>query len=128
MILLLDTSSAVCSLTIINDNQKNSYQWQADRGLAKGLLSFLREKLEANNKSWHDIKALGVYTGPGSFTGLRIGIAVMNTIADANQIPIVGGSGTNWQDDVINKLRLGVDDKIVLPLYGSEARITSPKK
>lgn len=128
MILLLNTSSPICYLTLIDNEQKQNYEWQSDRGLAKGLLSFLKEKLEANNKTWSDISALGIYKGPGSFTGLRIGITVMNTIADANQIPIVGESGDNWQTEVVSKIKSGVNEKIVLPFYGSEAHITQPKK
>lgn len=128
MILLLNTSSPICYLTIVDGEQKSDYQWQSDRGLAKGLLSFLKEKLEFNDKNWSDISALGVYKGPGSFTGLRIGVTVMNTIADANKIPIIGGSGDNWQEDIISKLKSGVDEKIVLPFYGGEAHITQPRK
>jgi tRNA threonylcarbamoyladenosine biosynthesis protein TsaB len=128
MILLLDTSSPICYLTVINGDQKNNYQWQSDRSLAKGLLSFLKEKLEADNKTWSDISGIGIYKGPGSFTGLRIGITVMNTIADASNIPIVGCLGDNWQDEAVSELKSGANDKIVLPFYGSEARITQARK
>ncbi len=128
MILLLNTSSPVCDLTIINGDQKNNYQWQSDRMLAKGLLSFLKEKLEANNKTWSDISGIGVYKGPGSFTGLRIGITVTNTIADASNVSIVGCLGDNWQDEAVSKLKSGINDKIVLPFYGSEAHITQARK
>lgn len=128
MILLLDTSSSVCKLTLISDNLRKDYSWQADRTLAKNLLSFLMEKLNDNNMSWSDIEAIGVFEGPGSFTGLRIGLTVCNTIADAQNISIVGGRGDNWQDEVMAKLKNNQDEKIVLPFYGSEARITVPKK
>jgi tRNA threonylcarbamoyladenosine biosynthesis protein TsaB len=128
MIILLDTSTSVCQLTIISDNWQKKYDWQADRALAKNLLSFLKEKLEENNKTWSDISAIGVFKGPGSFTGLRIGLTVMNTIADAQNIPIVGGCGDNWQAETQAKLKAGKDEKIVLPFYGSEAHITVPKK
>jgi tRNA threonylcarbamoyladenosine biosynthesis protein TsaB len=128
MILLLDTSTSVCQLTLIDGDWRQKYDWQADRALAKGLLSYLAENLEKNGKNWSGISSIGVFEGPGSFTGLRIGLTVMNTIADAQAIPIVGGRGEDWQDEVIAKLSAGVDDKIVLPFYGSEAKITTPKK
>ncbi len=128
MILLLDTSTAICRLTFIDGGLYWHNEWQADRDLAKGLLGYLDEKLKDNGKKWTDVMALGVFEGPGSFTGLRIGIAVMNTIAYAQNIPIVGGRGENWQDDIIAKLHTGADEKIVLPFYGSEANITIPKK
>jgi tRNA threonylcarbamoyladenosine biosynthesis protein TsaB len=128
MIILLDTSSSVCRLKFIDGDREQKYEWQADRTLAKGLLGYLDEKLNDNNKTWSDISAIGVFEGPGSFTGLRIGLTVMNTIADAQAIPIVGGRGDNWQDAVLSKLKDCENEKIVLPFYGSEAHITAPKK
>ena len=130
MILLLDTSTPVCKLTLIDDPLRQDDEWQADRTLAKGLLGYLNEALHKNDKTWSDITAIGVFEGPGSFTGLRIGLTVMNTIADAQGIPIVGGRGDNWQDEAIAKLKLhsGKNEKIVLPFYGSEANITVPRK
>ena len=128
MILLLDTSSSLCKLTFVDEHLRQNHEWQADRTLAKNLLSFLMEKLIKNGKTWSDISAIGVFEGPGSFTGLRIGLTVLNTIADAQNIPIVGGRGDNWQDEVMTKLQDGKNEKIVLPFYGSDAHITVPKK
>lgn len=128
MIILIDTSTPVCQLTFIDGGWSQKYDWQADRTLAKSLLGYLNEKLGKNSKTWSDISAIGVFEGPGSFTGLRIGLTVMNTIADAQNIPIVGGRGDNWQDEVLEKLSAGKDERIVLPFYGSEAHITTPRK
>ena len=128
MILLLDTSTSVCQLTLIDGDFRKQYDWQADRTLAKHLLGFLAEKLSDNDKSWSDISAIGVFEGPGSFTGLRIGLTVVNTIADAQNIPIVGARGNGWQDEVLAKLKDGKNEKMILPFYGSEAHITQPKR
>lgn len=102
--------------------------WQADRELAYGLLGRLETFLTENSASFDDVTGLFVYQGPGSFTGLRIGITVMNTIAYAQQIPLVGAAGDEWASDALKKLVEGVDEEVVLPLYGAEARITKPKK
>jgi len=128
MILLLDTSTSLCKLVFVDDGSSHNCEWQADRQLARGLLSFLDEKLKLFNKNWNDISAIGVFQGPGSFTGLRIGITVMNTIADAQNIPIVGSHGDHWQDEIMEKLKSGCNEKIVLPFYGSDPRITNPRK
>lgn len=128
MILLLDTSTPVCKLSLVDGEMRFDDEWQADRMLAKGLLGYLSANLEKQNKTWTDIEAIGVFEGPGSFTGLRIGLTVLNTIADSQHIPIVGGRGETWQQDVLAKLRGGEDSKIVLPFYGSEAHITQSRK
>ncbi len=128
MIVLLDTSTPICNLTLTDGGWQYDGQWEAGRGLAKGLLGYLKSQLEKNGKSWADITAIGVFQGPGSFTGLRIGLAVLNTIADSQAVPIVGGQGDAWQAQVLAKLEAGDDEKIVLPFYGSEAHITKPRK
>jgi tRNA threonylcarbamoyladenosine biosynthesis protein TsaB len=128
MILLVDTSTPICKLIFIDGNSKQSDEWQSDRMLAKGLLGHLDKLLKAKSKTWSDITAIGVFAGPGSFTGIRIGLTVMNTIADAQNIPIVGARGDDWQNEVLAKINAGINEKIVLPFYGSEANITVPRK
>lgn len=128
MILLIDTSTPVCRLTLLNDDERFDKEWQADRTLARDLLKHLSEFLSEHDLNWSSLTGLGVYQGPGSFTGLRIGLTVFNTIADSEHIPIVGGRGDNWQDEVLTTLKTGGDDKIVLPFYGAEANITKARK
>lgn len=128
MILLLDTSTPTCKLTLIEGETRYENEWQADRQLASGLLRYLLEQLQKNSKTLSDISGIGVFAGPGSFTGLRIGLTVLNTFANSENIPIVGAKGESWQDEAIEALEDGKDEKIVLPFYGSEANITKPRK
>jgi len=128
MILLLDTSTPVCKVTLIDGDWRYDDQWQADRTLAKGLLKYLKDQLEKNGKTFTDISGIGVFSGPGSFTGLRIGLTVMNTMADSLSVPIVEGKDDDWQLQAITKLQSGKNDQIVLPFYGSDAHITKPRK
>jgi tRNA threonylcarbamoyladenosine biosynthesis protein TsaB len=128
MILLLDTSTPACKLMLIDNDWHYDDEWQADRTLAKGLLGYLQGQLQKNGKAFADISGIGVFRGPGSFTGLRIGLTVLNTMADSLAIPIVGGEGETWKDEVIIKLQSGQNDQIVLPLYGGDAHITKPRK
>lgn len=128
MIVLINSSSPECKITFIDGDSRQDNIWQSDRALAKGLLSYLSKLLIKNDKTWKDISAIGVFEGPGSFTGLRIGLTVMNTIADAEAIPIVGCRGDKWQDEVLAKLKAGKNEKIVLPFYGRGANITVARK
>ena len=128
MTLLLDTSTAVAKLTIIDDGVRQKVEWDADRQLAKGLLLWITEQVQLRGKQLADIKGIAAYVGPGSFTGLRIGLTVLNTLADALSIPIVGEGGHDWQKVAEQRLLKGDNDKIVLPVYGATANITKPRK
>ena len=128
MILFLDTSTPECKLTLADGDWRYEKTWEAGRGLAKGLLEFLETELTSQAKAWSDVHGLVVFKGPGSFTGLRIGITVMNTLANANNWPIVGETGEHWQQTGQARIEAGENDGIILPEYGGEANITTPRK
>lgn len=128
MIVLLDTATATCYLSLVDSDQAYDYQWQADRQLANGLLGFIRRSLTEHDWDFSDITGLAVKDGPGSFTGLRIGLTVMNTLASSLEVPIVASRGSTWQDDALQRLDRQENDEIVMPFYGSEANITKPRK
>jgi len=128
VILFLDTSTPICKLTLIDGDWSQAAEWEAGRELAKGLLAFLQTELKRHDKTWQDIDGIGVFTGPGSFTGLRIGITVLNTLADTLAIAIVGCSGEDWQIRTRDRLLAGENEKMILPFYGSEANVTKPRK
>ena len=128
MILLLDTSTPVCRLVFVDGDWRVEKEWEAGRTLAKSLLGFLVKELESVDKNWSDLTGIGVFQGPGSFTGLRIGMTVVNTVADALAIPIVATKGEDWQGSALSRLDAGENDRLALPFYGAEANITKPRK
>jgi tRNA threonylcarbamoyladenosine biosynthesis protein TsaB len=128
MILFLDTSTYTCKLSLVDGDWRYDDEWEANRELAKGLLGYLQDQLENNGKKWADISGIVAYKGPGSFTGLRIGLTVLNTFAEAQGIPIVGTTGEDWRKSGQERIEKGENDRIVLPEYGSEAHITQPRK
>jgi tRNA threonylcarbamoyladenosine biosynthesis protein TsaB len=102
--------------------------WQAHRILADTIHKKISTLLSVNQKTLNDVEGIICYVGPGSFTGLRIGLTVGNTFASALNIPITGSSKDDWQTLGIKKLMAGGNDKVVLPQYGAEAKTTKPKK
>jgi tRNA threonylcarbamoyladenosine biosynthesis protein TsaB len=130
ILLAVRTDAPTTSLSLIESDGAvlHDEQWQVGRQLAHDLLGKLETILHSQQKTWQDLDGLIVYRGPGSFTGLRIGITVMNTIAYAQHIPIVGVSGDEWQKQGAKRLSGGENDQVVLPEYGADARITKPRK
>lgn len=128
MILLLDTTTSTCRMWLVDNTTRHEYIWEADRTLAHGLLEFLVTHLSEHGLALAQLDGIGVLRGPGSFTGLRIGITTLNTIADSQHIPIVGTRGEAWIEDALMRLGAGENDQIVMPEYGREARITTPRK
>jgi tRNA threonylcarbamoyladenosine biosynthesis protein TsaB len=129
LILILRTDKPEAEIGLYNDETRLAYDtWQADRQLAETLHSRLRSLLETHTYSLADLEAIAVFQGPGSFTGLRIGISVANALADGLAIPIVGTMGPHWIAEATKQLRSGDNQRIVLPEYGSPPHITLPKK
>ncbi|HEY8886724.1 MAG TPA: tRNA (adenosine(37)-N6)-threonylcarbamoyltransferase complex dimerization subunit type 1 TsaB [Candidatus Microsaccharimonas sp.] len=128
MILLLDTSTPVCKLSFVEGDWRFDDEWESGRTLAKGLLGYLQDNLAENHKIWADISGIVVFKGPGSFTGLRIGLTVLNTFADSESVPIVGTTGDDWQITGLHRLEKGENDELVMPEYGGEPHITTPRK
>lgn len=129
MILAINTSTPTAEIVVMKDGDVIVHeQWLAERRLAKEILSKIEEVLHQAQCSWGQLSGLVAFQGPGSFTGLRIGITTMNAIAYSQQIPIVGQMGDDWLADGIGRIKAGENDRIVLPEYGAPARITQPKK
>ncbi len=60
------------------------------RGQAERLFPLLEAVLTEGGASWRDLSALGVGTGPGNFTGIRISVAAARGLALSLGIPAVG--------------------------------------
>jgi tRNA threonylcarbamoyladenosine biosynthesis protein TsaB len=59
---------------------------------ATHLMALIIKLLEQAGASWNDVDRLAVGVGPGTFTGLRVGIATARALARAREIPLVGVS------------------------------------
>ncbi len=85
MILIINTSGT--GLEFVLDNKYKSVI--ADKQ-SVALPTECEKFITESGAKWSDISAIGVVTGPGSFTGIRLGIAYAKGIAMGLNIPVVG--------------------------------------
>ena len=92
-ILAIDTSSKRCSVAILEDNKVlvNLYNDDEKTHSVK-LMPMVDEAFSNTELSLDDIDFLVCSIGPGSFTGVRIGISTIKAFADVKNIPVVGVS------------------------------------
>ena len=129
LILTLRTDKPEAEIGLYQDEIQLAYvTWEADRKLAETLHQRLRDLLKEHDHAFADLEGVIVFKGPGSFTGLRIGITVANALADGFAIPIVGTMDKSWIDDGLKLLGNGDNQRIVLPEYGAPPHITTPRK
>jgi tRNA threonylcarbamoyl adenosine modification protein YeaZ len=108
MNLFIDSSNNLQTVVKLDD-QVFTYDYQSPRD--QNILAAIIKSLDAANLTMHDLTSIEVKTGPGSFTGLRIGFAIAQTLSLALNIPINGNPpGT-----------------ILDPDYQKEPGITMPK-
>ena len=105
-----------------------SYAWAADRLLAETIHREIESFLRQAKTQLSQLEGIGIYSGPGSFTSLRIGHSVANALAAGLNLPIVQSNSTSWQEDVQAMLNDGQNDRVVLPYYGAPVHITTPRK
>jgi tRNA threonylcarbamoyladenosine biosynthesis protein TsaB len=90
-ILALDSSTDVGSVAVVVDGALQSELSFADRARhGEMLLDWVRQALDAAELKLGDLDLLGVGLGPGSFTGLRVGLATIKGLALAKGVPLVG--------------------------------------
>lgn len=91
MILCLETATALCSVALCNEKGVISLR-ENDEGKshASSLTPFIIELLNEAGIRAGELEAVAVSKGPGSFTGLRIGVSVAKGISYAASVPLIG--------------------------------------
>jgi tRNA threonylcarbamoyladenosine biosynthesis protein TsaB len=89
-VLAFDTSAAHCAAVLLCGDRVLQRVEPMAKGQAERLIPLLEELLAEAGISWGDLCAIGVGTGPGNFTGVRISVALARGLALGLGIPAVG--------------------------------------
>ncbi len=112
-ILAMDTSSVNATVAICDENRiLGEYTVSNERAHSQIIMPMLESLLNHCSLTIKDIDVFAVALGPGSFTGLRIGISAMKTLAQSLSKPIIGVSSL---EEVASSF-FGTD-KIVCPIF-----------
>jgi tRNA threonylcarbamoyladenosine biosynthesis protein TsaB len=94
-LLAIDTALAACSAAVFDAAHGGivaSESLPMARGHAEALLPLVARVMKAASLAFADLDRIVVTTGPGSFTGLRVGIAAARGLGLATEIPVIGVS------------------------------------
>ncbi len=128
-ILTIRTDRPEAELGLYNDHRQAQYiTWLAHRELSTTLHQKIRTLLSDHEMTLADVGGIVCYKGPGSFTGLRIGLAVANSLAYSLSIPIVARNSEEWQAEGVDALLKGENDKVGVPEYGGSINVSTPRK
>ena len=90
MLLAIDTATQVLSLAL-HDGAALRAEWSLAAGRRQGvrLAPMIEQLLQQTGLQAADLTALAVAVGPGSYTGLRIGVALAKGLAAVDDLPLV---------------------------------------
>ena len=88
-IILIETSTALCSAALMEDGRITAYCEDADRAHAARLAPMIDSILSEKGLSVRDCDAVGVSMGPGSYTGLRVGVSTAKGLCFGAGIPLL---------------------------------------
>lgn len=130
-ILAIDTSSATCSVAI-TENFKKIIELHSndEKTHSVKLMPMIDEALIRSNLTLNDINLLSCSVGPGSFTGVRIGIATVKAFSDAKNIPVIGISSLEGlaynliseqlQDDSLNTFEYNLNNTLICSMIDAK--------
>ena len=89
-ILAIDTALEACTVSVRNNDNIHTIYEPMGRGQTERLLPMIVDACEKAGTTLRDIEAVCVTAGPGSFTGVRVGLSVARTLESTQNIPLYG--------------------------------------
>ena len=92
-LLAIDTAAELCAACVYEGDSARELGRQVldiGKGHAETLMGVIERALAAAQTGYHDLEGIAVSVGPGSFTGVRIGVATARGLALALKVPAVG--------------------------------------
>ena len=90
-ILGIDTSTMSANIAVVEDDKLIcEYTINTKKTHSQKLMPMIESMLKLSDINIKDIDVIAICVGPGSFTGLRIGMATAKSIAHVNNIPLIG--------------------------------------
>src|ERR1700733_14260242 len=90
MILQIETATASCSVALTSDGKVLAYKQVNERNIhAEVITLFISELINKAGLQFNNLDAVAVSCGPGSYTGLRIGVSTAKGLCFALDIPLI---------------------------------------
>jgi len=120
IILNIETSTEVCSVSLAKDGE-TLFQNESSEGLnhSQLLTVFIEDLFKENKVDFNQLDAVAVSKGPGSYTGLRIGVSVAKGLCFGLNIPLISiGSLSSMADQVASNMneyfRVENEEKVLI--------------
>ena len=118
-ILHLESSTSICSVALAQDGLLIDMQESSEGQNHARLLSVFAEDLLKRNKlTANNLAAIAVSEGPGSYTGLRIGVSLAKGLCYVNQLPLIAVSPLQAMAEQViqrkNELQLALTENTIL--------------
>lgn len=135
ILLAVDTSGHLCAAGLYDtaaDAEPLQVQEDIGRGHAERLFPIVDQVLSRAGRSYPELDRLAVCIGPGSFTGVRVGVAAMRGLSLALDIPLVGVSvfdAVMRTIDVDQPVLVAIDarrSEVYVQLYAAGGMVAQP--
>ena len=128
VVLAFDTSGPFCAAAVLINGEITAYR--ADdmaRGQAETIMDMIVDVLNSSSVTLQDVSRIGVGTGPGNFTGIRISVSAARGFALSLGIPAIGVNGFDatlyGQSDEAIACLPAIRDQIYFSGHGLDAQL-----